>query len=61
MLSSNFLKMAGIIWGVIFLTLSAFLLYEGKEFLLPLVIAVLGSLVFSLSYHQMKRIEEIER
>ena len=59
MLSSNSLRIAGIIWGAIFLILSAFLLYEGKEFLLPLTIAILGSLMFFLSYHLMKRIEKI--
>ena len=61
MLSSNSLKIAGIIWGGIFLILSAFLLYEGKEFLLSLMIAILGSFMFILSYHLMKRIEEIRK
>lgn len=61
MLSSNSLKIAGIIWGGIFLILSAFLLYEGKEFLLSLMIAILGSFMFILSYHLMKRIEEIKK
>ncbi len=61
MISSKFFKIAGIVWGFVFLMLSAFLLYEKKDFIIPLAMAVLGSLVFSSCFHLMKRIEKIEK
>lgn len=61
MISSKFFKMVGITWGFVFLTLSAFLLYEKKDFVTPLAIAILGSLLFSSCFHLMKRIEKIEK